>query len=705
MDNPSLAESSSVTPLNVISAVALDTETTGLDIKSARLLQIGAVRIKQGRICREQTFDTLIFPGIPIPPESTMIHGINDDDVATALPFSQIKNDLDAWIGQAIVIGFSIGFDLAILKKETERANLIWYPPRTIDVRHLVKIISPELPDYSLETIANWLNIELENRHRALGDAVIAAQMYQTLVPKLIDKGIRTVAELEVACRIGNNDAVQEAQAGWYDFLTSNTPQDVSQRALARIDSYPFRHRVRDVMSSPPVIVNSDTILSEVLSIMIKQHISSVFVHEEGAKEKYGILTERDILRAINKSSTIVLSQPVSQHCQFPLHVVPEDSFLYRAMGRMTRNNFRHLGVKGKHHELIGALSSRDLLKQRSDDALDLGDAINQASTADHLATIWAKLAIAVSALDNEEVDVIDIAAVISGELCALTRRACEIAEQELGDPPVPYTMVVLGSGGRGESLLAMDQDNAIIYDTENFSEDNQKWFESLGSRVADLLNASGVPYCKGGVMAKNPEWCKSLSNWKQEILIWINRTSPEDILKTDIFFDATTVHGPSSLTENLLNFAYETCSQSRNFMQLMAINASEINSALGLFGRFKTHNGRIEVKLSGILPIVSAARVEAIRNKIHEASTPQRLELVGSVSDKPKDLFENLIAAHQIILNAILKQQMYDIKNGIPLSNRVNPKTMLSVSRSNLRWALERVHSIKDIIGIPINT
>jgi DNA polymerase-3 subunit epsilon/CBS domain-containing protein len=286
--------------------------------------------------------------------------------------------------------------------------------------------------------------------------------------------------------------------------------------------------------------------------------------------------------------------------------------------------------------------------------------------------------------------------------LCALTRRACQIAEDELGEPPVPYAMMVLGSGGRGESLLAMDQDNAIIYLEGDPGSEVDNWFETLGIRVADLLHMSGVPYCKGGIMASNSEWRMSVMHWEKQIGKWISRTSPEDILKTDIFFDAVAVHGDFGLMDKITNHALELGSGSREFLHLLSSNAADVNSPLGMFGRFRLDQGRIDVKLGGIMPIFSSARVEAIRYRITERSTPGRLRAVQLESDRPEQLFNNLIEAHRIILTAILKQQLYDLENGISLSNKVAPEAMNATAKSNLKWALEQVSSVTDLLGVP---
>ena len=141
---------------------------------------------------------------------------------------------------------------------------------------------------------------------------------------------------------------------------------------------------------------------------------------------------------------------------------------MYRAVARMSRLKFRHLGVTD-HGRIVGALSARDLLRLRAAEAVSLGDEIAQAHDVHALAAAWAKLPQVAASLIAEEIGGRDIAAVISQELRALTRAASEIAincmsESGRGDPPCAFAVAVLGSAGRGESLLAMDQDNALVF-------------------------------------------------------------------------------------------------------------------------------------------------------------------------------------------------------------------------------------------------
>jgi DNA polymerase-3 subunit epsilon/CBS domain-containing protein len=375
----------------------------------------------------------------------------------------------------------------------------------------------------------------------------------------------------------------------------------------------------------------------------------------------------------------------------------------------MNRLQIRHLAVTDRDGKIVGALSARDLLRQRAGDMIKLGDAVDQAQTIDELNDIWSRLPLIVRGLASEKIDAREIAAVISHELCNVTRRSAEIAAADMGrdDPPsseLRYCVMVLGSAGRGESLLALDQDNAIVFDAGEDETASDKWLEKLGHRFNDILNDIGVPLCKGGVMARNPLWRKSASAWRAQVANWLSRSDPEDILNADIFFDALPVFGDEDLGDDLRRDAIAAAAQSPTFLKLMAMNAARMDNLLGWFGRLRTdEKGRIDLKRNGVMPIFSSARILALKHEVHERSTVGRLKAVRNLPDMPETFIDQLIDAHQILLSDVLDQQLRDIDRGIKPSNKVAVADLTLYERERLRWALEQVQSVGGLLGDPL--
>ncbi|MBU2583674.1 MAG: CBS domain-containing protein [Alphaproteobacteria bacterium] len=693
------------TLLSVLPAISLDLETTGLDVAVDRVIEIGAVKIAPAAKDPNHEYSAFVAPGIPIPAISQAVHGISDEDVAGAPRFAGAMRDFAEWAGASVVIGFSIGFDLAVLKAEHERNGLKWKAPRSIDVRHLLEVLSPAFGALSLEAAAVRFAIPVTDRHRALADAALAAAVFKAVLPLLREKGIRTLAQAERAIDQKPSQRAAEGAAGWVGTAAPSSAA-ISIADFARIDSFAFRHRVSDLMKSPPLAVAGETSMRVVLNQMAEMKVSSLFVNGN-ANQPTGIITERDVLRALARDGAAAFDAPVSKFASSNLVTISRDEFVYRALAIMTSRGFRHLGVTDEDGRLVGALSSRDLLRGRADDAVALGGSIERASSADELGRIWLNLPKVARALDLEEVDVRDTTAVISRELRAMTRRACELAEDALaaegfGPPPSRYAMMVLGSGGRGESLLAMDQDNAIVYQPGPAGQDVDPWFERLGKRVADNLDAAGVVYCKGGVMASNAAWRMSVERWKETVRSWIARTKPENILSCDIFFDAVTVHGEAALFDEVWSDAAAVAGKSRPFQSLLALSATDISSPFGWTGRLKLADGRIDLKRFGLMPIFSAARVLALRHGIKPRSTRQRLTAAAAIEDTPAALVTDILESHHLFLELILRQQLRDLTAGHKLSNSVAVAQITASERQQLNWALHQVPRVADLLGTP---
>src|SRR6185295_12031722 len=138
------------TPLIALVAVVLDTETTGLDPAKARIVEIAAVRISAGRLDAAGGLRRLVCPGEPVPPEASRIHGLDDAALADAPPFKMVWPEFLDFVGGSVLIGHTLGFDLAVLKRECAQAGLAWRGPRVLDTRLLAELAEPDLAGYTL---------------------------------------------------------------------------------------------------------------------------------------------------------------------------------------------------------------------------------------------------------------------------------------------------------------------------------------------------------------------------------------------------------------------------------------------------------------------------------------------------------------------------------------------------------------------------
>ena len=464
--------------------------------------------------------------------------------------------------------------------------------------------------------------------------------------------------------------------------------------SLRRIDSFPYRHRVAQLMSTPLVSALPEATVAEVSRLMSRRRISSVVAVDHQGRPS-GILTERDILHIVATDSAL-LSRPFGEVMSRPVHTVGSGALAYRAIGRMSRHGVRHLAVVDDDGRAVGMLTAGALLKQRATLALTLGDEIEQATETDALREAHGKLSSLAAALRVEEVPAVQVSAVVSGIVCDLTARAAALAAASMPTPaPAPWCLLVLGSAGRGESLLAADQDNALIHE----GDEHGPWFGTFADRLNEMLATAGIPLCAGGVMARNAAFRGTPATWRERVDQWVDKPQPDALLNVDIFYDFVPVAGERRLAAELRGHAMAAASRSPLFLRLLAETGGDASGAFGWFNRLRTENGRIDLKRHGLFPLVAGARVAALAWTIGAPGTDARLAGAAAKAGVAADMADDLAAARAVLVEAILDQQIADIAQGRSPSNHVELRRLGRRGAHRLAKALQTVTTISDFV------
>jgi DNA polymerase-3 subunit epsilon len=182
-------------PLSEISFTAFDTETTGLrPSEGDEIVSIGAVRIVNGRMLREEIFDHIVDPGRPISRESTEVHGIDDAMVSGRPPLERILPAFSLFAQETVLVGHNAAFDMKFFQVKEGPTGVKLRMP-VLDTMLLSAVVHPNHEDHSLEGIAGRFGVNITGRHTALGDAIVTAEIFLRLIPLLAGKGIRTLGE------------------------------------------------------------------------------------------------------------------------------------------------------------------------------------------------------------------------------------------------------------------------------------------------------------------------------------------------------------------------------------------------------------------------------------------------------------------------------------------------------------------------------
>ncbi|RDB42028.1 signal transduction protein [Halomonas sp. DQ26W] len=337
-----------------------------------------------------------------------------------------------------------------------------------------------------------------------------------------------------------------------------------------------------------------------------------------------------------------------------------------------------------------------------------LRDALTELGPEPDLAMAHAWQARLVEALQRLDIPAWRISQLISDHNELLYRRAIQLSLDEMlglgwGEPPVAFCVLILGSGARHESLLGPDQDNAMIiadYPDERHTEIDG-FFQSLGERFTARLDAAGIPLCNGHVMARWPMWRKRLSEWRDQLTLWTSERRIKRVQQSNILLDFHPLHGDESLAELLADHVQQLMPGSNLFLDEMAALLNESPVALDRFGRLAgngegaPHENAINLKLQGLIPLVSAVRLLALRHGVRVTDTRLRLSALVLKEALTTTQSRGLIAALDRLQERVLLAQRVSLKAGAFPEGWVDIAHMEGDQRLLLRHDMHAIRSL----------
>lgn len=179
--------------LTELTFTVFDTETTGLLPHKDDIVQIGAVRVVNGRIVNGETVDQLVNPGRPIPPASTKVHHVSDAMVADAPDISVAGAQFHRFASGSVIVAHNAPFDMAFLHRDAAKMGVAWKHP-ILDTVLLSAVLFGASQVHTLDALCDRLDVTIppELRHTALGDAQATAEVLVRMLPMLRARGLTT---------------------------------------------------------------------------------------------------------------------------------------------------------------------------------------------------------------------------------------------------------------------------------------------------------------------------------------------------------------------------------------------------------------------------------------------------------------------------------------------------------------------------------
>jgi CBS domain-containing protein len=454
--------------------------------------------------------------------------------------------------------------------------------------------------------------------------------------------------------------------------------------------------KVKTLLTREALILPHNTSIQSVARIMAEENISAALINDpnlqdEQASSFVGIITEHDLCRKVIATGLSV-DNPVSDVMSTELISLDHNAYVFEAMLIMLRYNVHHLPIL-KNKQPIGLIEAADIIRYESQNSLLFVSSIFQQQSTEDLVLLSAQLKSCFVRMVNEDANSHMIGRAMSEIGRSFKQRLLELAEEKFGAPPIPYCFLALGSMARDEQLIVTDQDNALILDNSYDSNAHGDYFTKLASFVCDGLAACGYSYCTGDIMATNPVYRKTQSQWEECFADWIDNPDPQALLNCSIFFDLTGVYGRVKWAEQLNGFIVRRAKKNNRFLACLARNALNRKPPLGFFKDFVMendgrHNNSINLKRRGTAPLADLIRVHALAIGSQSQNSFQRLEDIIEAGILPKSKGEDLQHAMELISLVRLRHQALDVESDIEPDNNIEPENMSDFERRNLKDA-----------------
>lgn len=468
--------------------------------------------------------------------------------------------------------------------------------------------------------------------------------------------------------------------------------------------------KVRTLLTSEAPSVPKTESIQNVAIKMADENVSSLLIidpevaqdDEDDNSPLVGIITDRDLCTRV-LAQGLNPSDEVASVMTTEVISLDHNAYVYEAMLTMLRYNVHHLPVL-KDKQPIGIIEATDIVRYESQNSLLLVSSIFQQQSIDELVILSEQVKDSFVRLVNEDANSHMVGSAMSVIGRSFKQRIIELAEQELGEPPVPYCFVALGSMGRDEQLLVTDQDNAIILDNTFVKEKHDDYFAQLAQRVCEGLDKCGYAYCTGDIMATNPDWRMTRTEWEECFADWIDDPNPKALLNASIFFDLDGVYGRLKWAEQLNGFIVRRARKNNRFLACLARNAMNRTPPLGFFKNFVMekdgqHKNSINLKRRGTAPLADLIRVHALAVGSRSKNSFERLDDIHEAGILPKGKATDLRDALEFISIVRIRHQALDVEHETEPDNNIEPENLSEFERRNLKDAFQILSNAQNFL------
>lgn len=500
----------------------------------------------------------------------------------------------------------------------------------------------------------------------------------------LDDKGKILHAAPSIVKLFGFDSFLELTQHSLLDFFSDPGEKKQYRKQLlteGRIKTPPI-HVTRKDGSVLSVSVSMIVVKNEMQQVMGEGIITDLTTQLREKRELEELISKLD-------AHSHFLQAPANPHIH-PVIDLPMETPVAQVIERMKRNQTDVVLISNNGGAKIGIITAgeiqgvihlKEILLAVVNSYAYLANQIDRAQTTGELAALYQKFRHYMRMMIKQNLHPDQIGESMASISDRITKRLINLAFEEIGQPPVEFAFVALGSEGRMEQTLATDQDNAIIFMdvADGDLEGVQAWFNKLAEIVCNNLDTVGFSFCRGKIMAKN-------------------------LMEVSIFFDLRTVYGNSAMTGELRQHISQISDGNGAFFYNLAENVLSFRSSIGLTGNIHTDKKEDRDVLNlknAVTPYIMFARIYSIYHKVNLSNTVARLHALCDLQIIPVAMQQDLLFGYRYLMQLRYRHQANCLEKNQKINNAMAIQEMTQLEETLIKKILTQSAELQNKLNI----
>ncbi|CAM3659238.1 Hypoxic response protein 1 [Vibrio aerogenes CECT 7868] len=564
-----------------------------------------------------------------------------------------------------------------------------------IDILYLIKgkaLAEEELVGKGLYIVRSGA-VEQNNTDQTLrarlsdGDLFGFSQLYQKKHSAYSVRAIENTLLYRIPVDV-LSELIESSPALQGHFSAQESVRLAKSTSVITTDESIYLRSVDSIMNTEVAEVAGNTPICEAARTMVNNHRSSALVMD--GENLLGIVTDRDMTKRV-VAEQIDTNRPVSDIMTRQPQTIPAGASMLEAIELMMQHNVRSLPVI-HHNKIMGVVTATSLVERSQAQAVFLISRIYRKESLSELCSLTAQRSNVFKTLIETRTHPRTVQHMMTLIADAYNKRLLQLAEKELGPPPIRYVWFVAGSQARYEIHNLSDQDNGIILQRPPSAQE-RAYFQQLADFVCQGLDQCGYTLCSGNMMASNPQWLTDLESWQHQFGQWIKYPETEALLNACVFFDIRPLFGDPTLTTALKQKISSFLHGNSRFLSIMLANSLRTSPPLGVFRQFVfekngTNRKEFNIKKHAVNLLVELVRIYALAAKSKETTLEKRIKAAIHARLLSEEGGREIMEAFDFINQVRFTHQYNASEHLEAMSNNIAPELLTQFEKNHLKDA-----------------